>query len=425
VSEHNINDSIWDDPRVLRLKQIPRNLLLYMMCSPRANIFGIYRLDFQSIERHQGITRQQAIGALLELSASELAHYDLQREVVWVVGRADECARSPSHWKDTLWRALSGLYRSPLVAAFVQYYRNREIVTTNSSFIAVDDARADRIVGHLSSPLPSMPFHLWLKRCHEPTHRLSTATADCGETPQLSLLDSSRDKKFKQIPTLLEVEVEVEVGGDLETPEDPRTPDARSAGARTRSNEGANGNEAARPALSVVPPPSAPQQPPEPLQPTPPQSCTRPAGRPPTRRVGTQATPEPPHDPAILRLWSAQESARSELRAAGIDPHSRPLGLVPGKTHTALLRERLAEHGEGVCQHVLACFVAEARRKSTLEFLNGITNWRDQGFARMMASSPEREKSRAAARASPRTRRRSAHDAVFARAAALSAAEAT
>ena len=381
MPEHNINDAFWDDPEVMRLKMVPRMLFNYCMQSPRANLFGIYRLGFETIHKHLCLTRQQAIAAFVELSAKGFVHYDVEREVVWVVNRARFAARSPRHWLG-IGRVLECLYKSPLVGHFIRYYHQRLIGRGKQRFCALDDGAAAELT-ELSGPLPNQPLYRWLKEQADPSHRLSTGQVT---EPQMSLLgyrepQLSEFSSGQSYPTGTHVEVDVEE--KLSTDSRTSNKNSLSAGAHARSNDDANLTsiteavthiEACQTGRLEADKAVSPTAPPGPEPPPPPEP--------------------PPHNLAITRLWSEQEAARSAIRAEGIDPTTRAFGLVPGHTHLAAVKARVDEHGEEACRYVLACFAAEARAKGTLRYFNGTTNWDPVRFARMLGSSPELEAKR-------------------------------
>lgn len=116
-------------------------------------------------------------------------------------------------------------------------------------------------------------------------------------------------------------------------------------------------------------------------------------------------------------IWAEQESALAELRASGIDPASRPLGLL--SSAKAELIRRISERAAGAdlqvaaadCRHALAVWLAEAEAKHTLRFFDG-SHWKADRFQKALVLSPkavvelyreqqERERRRAIATGAP------------------------
>lgn len=101
-------------------------------------------------------------------------------------------------------------------------------------------------------------------------------------------------------------------------------------------------------------------------------------------------------------IWTEQEQLRGELRAEGISPESRGLGLVPPAEMLGELKARIGERAMAIeqgneirgtagaaddCRHVLRVLAEEARAKRTLRWLDG-GHWSSKRFHAALTRSP-------------------------------------
>lgn len=124
------------------------------------------------------------------------------------------------------------------------------------------------------------------------------------------------------------------------------------------------------------------------------QETTQPGNQRETRARGLDAFRQ-----IAIEVWSEQEQLRAELRAEGISPESRSLGLTPDVELIHRISERVAFHAETLddeaarqaaaadCRHVLNVLVTEARAQRTLRWLSG-NHWREDRFRAQLVRSP-------------------------------------
>lgn len=148
MPERNIDSAMWEDPKILRLSPHARALLQYLITSSRGHAMGIFRLPLYVIDREHGFPREEYIPAMAELSRASMAHYDTEREIVWVVNMAKRQARSPQVWRG-LRKHLRSLFETPLIAAFVEHYEGTRFDTKRGEERPVTTAMAT-----LAEPLP-------------------------------------------------------------------------------------------------------------------------------------------------------------------------------------------------------------------------------------------------------------------------------
>lgn len=95
------------------------------------------------------------------------------------------------------------------------------------------------------------------------------------------------------------------------------------------------------------------------------------------------APPEPPADD-VAELWELQDRLRREC-----DPHVRSLAMTSKRRRA--VAARVAEQGREACEHVLRVYAAEAKRKASIQWFNGVTNWRPDNFDRALSRQPGAE----------------------------------
>lgn len=110
--------------------------------------------------------------------------------------------------------------------------------------------------------------------------------------------------------------------------------------------------------------------------------------------VGGVDPPRDAYQAAADELWQEQEQAKADMRAAGVDPQSRGLGMVhPAKLELVRRIADQAANGRGLevavadCRHVLAVLLAEAKVSRVLRWIDG-GHWEPKRFAQLLSQSP-------------------------------------
>ncbi len=117
----SIETSLWSDPRIRGLKFQGRYLFLYLITNTHTHVGGIYYLPRMAIALETGLSDKVSQTALDTLSGANLAHYDDDHQVVWVVnmfryqGRGEKNAIAVANHLRTL-------HASPLIDDFLDRY---------------------------------------------------------------------------------------------------------------------------------------------------------------------------------------------------------------------------------------------------------------------------------------------------------------
>jgi hypothetical protein len=116
-----VETSFWSDPKIRRLTRDERLLFLYLVTNSHTHVSGIYYLPLAVVEVESGVKGKPLTKALQALDKARLAHFDREREVVFVrkmfkhQGKGDKNQRAAA-------RQLSTLHGSPLIAEFTAEY---------------------------------------------------------------------------------------------------------------------------------------------------------------------------------------------------------------------------------------------------------------------------------------------------------------
>jgi hypothetical protein len=85
----------------------------------------------------------------------------------------------------------------------------------------------------------------------------------------------------------------------------------------------------------------------------------------------------------VERLWNLQHKYRTEASVG------RAKRLPLTKRARAMVEDILRSYSEADCEHVLAVLLSEATQKRTIQFMDGVTNWKPVNFARTFGREVE------------------------------------
>ena len=122
-----VETTIWTDPKVKALGAYPKFVFVYLLTNPHSHLCGLYYLPKMLIEHETGVSAEEIEEAFKRFHEVELAHYDEEQAVVWVVNmfeyqrqaRGDKNMRSAG-------KHLMTMHETPLIADFLERYREMD-----------------------------------------------------------------------------------------------------------------------------------------------------------------------------------------------------------------------------------------------------------------------------------------------------------
>ncbi len=119
-----IHETFWTDPKVRRLSEKGKLLLLYLITNPHSHYSGIYYLPISLISEETGLPRRIIEQGLRILGDASLILRDGTSNVVWIRNMAKHqmTQGNPTNVVKGINNHLATLHNSPLIKHFVEAY---------------------------------------------------------------------------------------------------------------------------------------------------------------------------------------------------------------------------------------------------------------------------------------------------------------